>query len=152
MWILLLYKLMRATSPVNQKEQIMSNNYEWQKHQANERVQARFQEAEAHRQSKHTRDERPLLTTLKMIVMVGVGVIVAIWMLAGCTTPVVEAYPNADVSGWTLAEQIHFQDERDQEMAWTIADSSQAETTPTWTMADRIRFQDQIEAERPLSK
>lgn len=130
----------------------MSNNYEWQKHQANERVQARFHEAEIHRQTKHTRDERPLLTTLKMIVMVGVGAIVAIWMLAGCTTPVVEAYPNSEVSGLTMVEKIHFQDERDQEMAWTIASSSQEAPLPTWTMADRIRFQDQIEAERPLFK
>jgi len=130
----------------------MSNNYEWQKHQANERVQARFQEADTHRQTKQAGDERPLLTTLKMIVMVGVGAIVAIWMLAGCTTPVVEAYPNSEVSGLTLAEKIDFQDARAQEMAWYTTSSSQEAPLPTWTMADRIRFQDQIEAERLLSK
>ncbi len=63
----------------------MRNNYEWQKHQANERVQARFQEAETHRQLKQAGHERPFLPALKMIMMVGVGAIFAIWLLAGCT-------------------------------------------------------------------
>ena len=34
------------------KEQIMNSNHEWQKHQANERVQARLRDAELHRLSK----------------------------------------------------------------------------------------------------
>ena len=91
----------------------MSNNYEWQKHQVNERVQARFQEAETHRQLKQAGYERPFLPTLKMIIMVGIGAIIVIWLLAGCAPLVVEAHPNSEVSGLTLVEKIHFQDERD---------------------------------------
>jgi len=108
----------RATSPDNQKERIMSNNYEWQKYQANGRVQARFQEAETHRQMKLAGDKRPFLPTLK-IIMVGVGALVAIWLLVGCTAPVVEAYPNSEVAGLTLAEKIHFQDQN--EAGWQLS-------------------------------
>ncbi len=40
----------------------MSSNYEWQKFQANERVQARLQEAEAHRLAQAVSNDRPLFT------------------------------------------------------------------------------------------
>lgn len=119
----------------------MSNNYEWQKHEGNERSRSRRREAEAHRQSKLANGERPSLFTLslKMLVMVGIGVMIVVWLLTGCTmaTGDIQAVA-AHTTTLTMAERISFQDERD----WAM-DVDTAVNPSTWTMGERIRFQDQ---------
>lgn len=136
----------------------MDGNYEWQKNRANERIQARLQEAEAHRQAKeeHGRTSPPL--PLKVIIPALVGMIIAMWLLSGCS-PVVEpvaAEPetavitaaDSSLSGQRMAERIRFQDKRENYLREETA-VKPAAPRPVWTMADRIRFQDRVEGVRP---
>ena len=122
----------------------MNSNFEWQKHQTNQRVQARLQEAAAHRQAKQGAGRSPVALPLRMVVLAGVGLIVAIWLLAGCTTTAstvtvasetaaiaseAQTSPNeieieveiekaaGSVPGQTMAGRIHFQDQREQYLA-----------------------------------
>ncbi|MBX3058222.1 MAG: hypothetical protein KF770_17300 [Anaerolineae bacterium] len=135
----------------------MDGNYEWQKNRANERIQARLQEAEAHRQGKQGNGRTPLLP-LKVIIPVLMGMIIAMWLLTGCGpaggTVAVEpetavitaaAYP---LSGQRMAERIRFQDKRENYLREETA-VKPAAPRPVWTMADRIRFQDRVEGTRP---
>jgi hypothetical protein len=61
----------------------MSSNYEWQKFQAGERVQARRREAEAHRQVRREHPRPALALPASMALLIGVALVV--WLLAGCT-------------------------------------------------------------------
>jgi hypothetical protein len=61
----------------------MSSNYEWQKFQAGERVQARRREAEAHRQIRREHPRPALALPFSMALLIGVALVV--WLLAGCT-------------------------------------------------------------------
>lgn len=63
----------------------MSSNYEWQKFQAGERVQARRREAEAHRQARGQTPRPTLALPFSMALLIGVALVV--WLLAGCTSP-----------------------------------------------------------------
>ncbi|MBE2224750.1 MAG: hypothetical protein IAF02_24635 [Anaerolineae bacterium] len=128
----------------------MNSNYEWQKHQANERVQARLQEADAHRQAKQAkqgngRSQFPL--PLRIVIPALVGIFVALWLLTSCT-PDADMMENKEVSasyttGMTMADKIQFQDKRDVYLREeTVVNSSQP--VPSLTMADRIRFQDRL--------
>ena len=126
----------------------MNSNYEWQKHQANERVQARLQEAEAHRQAKQARqgnDRSQFPFPLSIVIPALVGIFVAIWLLTSCT-------PNAGImekkeettsytTGMTMADRIRFQDERDAYLKEETAVNISLPVS-SLTMADRIRFQD----------
>lgn len=124
----------------------MNGNYEWQRYQVNERIQARLRDGEAHRQAKQARGRpRTALAVDTMAMAIVAVVIVALWFLTGCTpgskVAAVEQAGRAQVvdarvarSGWTMAERIQFQDRRDQALARAAL--------PGWTMAERIRFQD----------
>ena len=61
----------------------MNSNYEWQKHQANERVQARLHEADKHRRATQANGRSPLRIPLKVMIPGFVGLIVAFWLLTG---------------------------------------------------------------------
>lgn len=103
----------------------MNGNYEWQKRQANERVQARLQEANAHRQANKNTTRQPLFFFLKVAIPLLVGAVIVIWLLTGCNAitdvQVVEAETavftstvhSSRHSGWTMAERIRFQDKRE---------------------------------------
>lgn len=95
----------------------MNGNYEWQKHQANERVQARLHEAAEHRRAKLGNSEAQDSFSMKIMFPVLVGIIVIILLMSGWT-PGVGAIGNSEppakeAAGLTMAERIHFQDERD---------------------------------------
>jgi hypothetical protein len=52
----------------------MNSNFDWQKHQVNERVQARYQEAEIHRSLKATKGESSsLLGKMIRLPLAGLG-------------------------------------------------------------------------------
>lgn len=138
----------------------MDGNYEWQKHRANERLQARLQEAEAHRQAKQGNGRRtPFSLPLKIAVPALVGVLIAIWLLTGCTTTAEPTAPEPETAvvlaadspgyGQRMVERIRFQDKREMYLAEDTAVKPQATQRPVWTMADRIRFQDRVEGTRP---
>lgn len=65
----------------------MNGNYEWVKFQTNDRIQKRMQEAEAHRLAKLVEGNRPAPPTaisIKTALVMGVGLFLAIWLLASC--------------------------------------------------------------------
>lgn len=128
----------------------MNSNYEWQKHQANERVQARLQEAEAHRQAKQAGNQSSFPPLLKLMIPILTGVIFAIWLLTSCT-PLQDTKAGAEASSdhlaVTMADRIRFQDEQDRYL-WVETAVVSEGPTARWTMADRIRFQDRIEERR----
>jgi preprotein translocase subunit SecY len=153
----------------------MSSNYQWQQHQANERIQARLKEAEQHRSAKQE-NGRETFSPLKIMIPGLIIVIVALWLLTNCTTntsltgSAVRPYeysPNL-----TIVEPISFQDEReaiyeigrkdynadvmkmaarihfqDDEERHSTTEETVVELQKNWTMADRIRFQE-IESHR----
>lgn len=136
----------------------MDGNYEWQKNRANERIQARLQEAEAHRQAKqgHGRTSPPL--PLKVVIPALVGMIIAMWLLSSCSpaggsvaaepeTAVITA-ADSSLSGQRMAERIRFQDKREMYLREDTAVRPAAQQ-PVWTMAERIHFQDRVEGMRP---
>lgn len=136
----------------------MDGNYEWQKNRANERIQARLQEAEAHRQAKQGHGRTSLHLPLKVIIPALVGMIIAMWLLTGCSpaagsvaaepeTAVITA-ADSSLSGQRMAERIRFQDKRENYLREETAVKPAAQR-PVWTMADRIRFQDRVEGVRP---
>jgi hypothetical protein len=52
----------------------MNSNFDWQKHQTNERVQARYQEAEIHRSLKSAGGTSPsIIGKIIMLPFVGLG-------------------------------------------------------------------------------
>ena len=60
----------------------MNSNYEWQKHQADERAQARLRDAKIHRQLKEVKQRPPFILPLELATVAGV-VMFVIWLLAG---------------------------------------------------------------------
>lgn len=60
----------------------MNSNYEWQKHQATERAQARLRDAEIHRQMKQVKQRSPFILPLELATVAGVVVLV-MWLLVG---------------------------------------------------------------------
>ncbi len=149
----------------------MSTNYHWHKRQATERVQARLRDAEEHRRAKQGKGRSTPPFALKFIPVL-VGVILAIWLLTGCTANIKpqekEASPAVHETGLTMADRVRFQDKleaipgTDSQMSQAAAMSMAArirfqdertgrpiyETAvgqqAVWTMADRIRFHDRL--------
>lgn len=150
----------------------MSSNFEWQKRQANEHVQLRLQEATEHRRARQGQVRASFSRSLRMIIPVLVGLIIAIWLLTGCTSAddsVVEANTAVKRTGaLTIADRIRFQDKLEADLGAETDVSNVAELTmaariqfqdkrefyleartalptqTTWTMADRIRFHDRM--------
>jgi hypothetical protein len=120
----------------------MNSNFEWQKHQVNERVQKYQQEAAAHRQVQEVNGRKPdnLLLVLAMLA----GVFFMMWLTVGCTSHVSMAAdaPEPQSSGWVMADRVDFQDKREAYLGETTAVGKDA----GWTMAQRIQFQDRREA------
>lgn len=120
----------------------MNSNFEWQKHQANERVQKYQQEAAAHRQVKEGNGRKPgnVLLVLAMLA----GVFFVMWLTVGCTSQVsmTADVPEPQSSGWVMADRIDFQDKREAYLEGATAVSENY----GGTMADRIYFQDRREA------
>jgi hypothetical protein len=150
----------------------MSSNFEWQKRQANERVQLRLHEAAEHRRVRQGRGRTSFSNVVRIIIPTLVGLVVAIWLLTGCASTSgteAEAEMNAaGVEALSMADHIHFQDklEANLEVGTTFSDAAALkmaarirfqdkresyleeraalQTQPIWTMADRIRFHDGI--------
>lgn len=120
----------------------MNSNYQWQKHQANERVQAHLREAAEHRRVKQANSQSLAPAPWKMMIPILVGVAVALWLLTSCANynePVGKVEASAyHASQTTMAERIRFQDKRDENLLL----SRDAYRAARWTMAERIRFQD----------
>lgn len=116
----------------------MNSNFEWQKHQANERVQARLQDGAAHRRAKQGNDRVPFALPVRMAILVGVGVMVAIWLLTSCTT----AAGTMEVDSETAVVAADGQAAREEIEIETEIEAGKA---TRWTMAERISFQDRRE-------
>ncbi|HLF90666.1 MAG TPA: hypothetical protein VI451_17095 [Anaerolineales bacterium] len=132
----------------------MSSNFEWQKHQVNERIQGALQDAASHRLSREgSRGKSFLAFSFKAVFLLGIVWFFIGLLLASCT-PVepaiaVNTHSQTDVqpgapSTLSMAEKIRFQD-RLWEQALANGGFKPVKTTPAWTMADRIRFQDRLE-------
>jgi hypothetical protein len=65
------------------QEQKMNSNYHFQKHQANEQIQARLQEAEDHRLSKQANGDSSLSLLVLLAIPLLVGISVAFFLLTG---------------------------------------------------------------------
>lgn len=120
----------------------MNSNFEWQKHQAHERVQKYQQEAAAHRRVKEGNGRKPGNVLLVLAILAGVFLVMG--LTAGCTSQVSMAIdvPEPQSSGWVMADRIDFQDKRE---AYLVEDTAVG-TSAGWTMAQRIQFQDRREA------
>ena len=120
----------------------MNSNFEWQKHQANERVQAYREEAAAHRMVEDGKGRQSGAFLLKLAMLAGIFFIV--WWLAGCTSGVAVEPVTLDSqpTAWTMADRIYFQDKRE---ALLIKEAAIGLDTG-WTLAQRIHFQDKREA------
>lgn len=155
----------------------MNSNYHFQKHQANEQIETRLQEADYHRMSKKENDRTSVSFLTMLTVPLLVGILVAILLLTGCTPGDVlleEAAGRADTAPETsMADRIHFQDARvtrfeayQEETSvgeMTLAarihfqdkqdgepnEEQVVETWSDWTMAERIQFRDRIQEQYP---
>lgn len=127
----------------------MSNNFEWQKQQVDERVQGALREAASHRLGREGAERGSFgATFFKVILFLGLA-----WFLIGAlltaltpSSPAAQTIPPQtvvqNVSPWTMADRIRFQD-RLWEQALAAGEVKPPQTT-SWTMADRIRFQDRL--------
>ena len=124
----------------------MSNNFEWQKHQVNERIQERLYDAENHRQTRDDEDRDHGRLSARMIIVAGICIIIAIWLLAGCTpnnTTFNEPGHTVDlISNMSFAERIHFQDRRNTSLSTRTTNATLAESQLPMTMTERIQFKD----------
>jgi hypothetical protein len=100
----------------------MNSNFEWQKHQANERVQGALRDAAAYRLSNESPRTRSYGSfSIKAALLTGI-----VWFLIGLL-----------LSGCVSTETAHAEQ--------TSSDaSSSSQISKALTMADRIRFQDQL--------
>lgn len=150
----------------------MSSNFEWQKRQANERVQLRLHEAAQHRRARQGQSRAALPLAVKMMIPVLAGIVLAIWLLTGCaasdaSTMEVEMVDQSSVE-LTVADRIRFQDKLEANLVTeetvspvtrlTMADrilfqdrrelslveKTGALSQPVWTMVERLRFHDRI--------
>ncbi|MBK8905762.1 MAG: hypothetical protein IPM53_31560 [Anaerolineaceae bacterium] len=120
----------------------MNSNFEWQKHQVNERVQTYRKEAAAHRLAAKGNGRKPVSVWLKLAILA--GIFFMMWLTVGCTADnsVAEVDLEPQSSGWVMADRIDFQDKR--EAYLSVATAVGKDTG--WTMAQRIHFQDKREA------
>jgi hypothetical protein len=114
-------------------------------------VQARLQEAEAHRQVKRGDNQSAFLPLLKLMVFILTGVILAAWLLTSCT-PLQDTKAGVEASTYhgdvTMADQILFQDMRNWHERKEKAVVSEG-AAAGWTWGDRIRFQDRTDDQQP---
>lgn len=120
----------------------MSSHYNFQKQQANEQIQARYQEAEAHRMAKEANGGSSFQSSIILIVPALVGLVVVFLLLTGCSP---DPGPQADVEAPTnnskainMDDRIRFQDKLE---APSFVDNNPPATEAN-TMADWIQFQD----------
>ncbi len=120
----------------------MNSNYQWQKHQANERVQSHLREATEHRRVKQAKSQSLAPAPWKMMIPILIGVAVTLWLLTGCANynePVGKVEASAyHAPETTMAERILFQDKLD----GNLLISREASHAAKWTMAERVLFQD----------
>jgi hypothetical protein len=131
----------------------MNSNFEWQKHQANERVQGALRDAAAYRLSNESpRTQSFGSFSIKTALLVGIVWFFISLLLSGCvSTETAHAeQTSSDASGssqiskaLTMAERIRFQDQ-----LWEQALASGAvkpqRSTHLMTMANRIRFKEWV--------
>lgn len=124
----------------------MNSNYEWQKHQANERVRQYHKEAASHRRAQEGNGRSHSATLLKLALLA--TIFLAVWIMSGCSSEPAAALNSASsesaevVSGpnsptWQMADRIVFQDKRE-----VYLNESVSQGQSGLTMADRIQFQD----------
>lgn len=152
----------------------MNSNFEWQKHQANERLQRSLQDAESHRLAPKENGRHRGSFFLKLALLAGIFFIV--WFLTGCSSQAASAMKpelvdapattaDSQPAAWSRADRVSFQDKREVYLhepasmgnaGWTLAerihfqDRQEAYLSPQvvtrWTLAERIQFQDKREA------
>ncbi len=125
----------------------MSGYYEWQKQQANERVQARLHEANEHRRAKEGHGEGGINIRASLLVTALLGVIILFLILNGCAP---EAGASSSMESavrkipvLTMADRIQFQDGRDESYDYGVG-TAVKQNAASMTMADRLRFHDSI--------
>ena len=136
------------------KEVEMSSNYEWQKQQVREQLQAHHEAAAEHRLSRRGVEKKSPSSrrNLVILVLITIGLLIVGFQVSGCAPAPVALQPpdavlKADTAGdqaviepgMSMAERIAFQDR--------VSGSSLAADTAqpaSITMADRIRFQDRV--------
>ncbi|MFQ5399235.1 MAG: hypothetical protein ACE5E7_06510 [Anaerolineae bacterium] len=125
----------------------MNGNYDWQKHQVNERIQARLNEAEIHR-SVNKSQKSGILPPLSLLAILLVGFI---FFLNACQSsgllPALAA-PNSDIdAAATATTQMHIRDRirfQDRLFEQSVLTNPEVSTGKSSVMADRIRFHDQL--------
>ena len=131
----------------------MNSNFEWQKHQANERVQGALRDAAAYRLS----NERPRTRSygsfsIKAVLLLGIVWFLTGLLLSGCvSTETAHAeQTSSDGSGssqishaLTMADRIRFQD-RQWEQALASGQIKRERPNNLMTTADRIRFKEGV--------
>lgn len=124
----------------------MSGYYNFQKLQANEQIQTRMSEGEAHRMAKEANGSSPLSASLRLIVPAFIGLAIVFLLLSGCSpdlepeTDVEEAAGNSETM--SMGDRLRFHDK--------LEASSYGENNPptigSYSMADWIQFQDRRDA------
>lgn len=128
----------------------MNGNFEWQKHQANERLQKSLRDAASHRLV--AKEESPQRGQLLLKLALLAGIFFIVWFLTSCQSQTASAMKpeavsaaaistSSQPSAWSMAGRISFQDKRE-----VYLDEEAAAEDAGWTMAKRIDFQDQREA------
>jgi hypothetical protein len=131
----------------------MNSNFEWQKHQANERVQRALRDGAVYRLSNESPRTRSTGSfSIKTALLIG-----SVWfliglLLSGCV-PTETAHAeqtSSDASGssqiskaLTMADRIRFQD-RQWEQALASGQVKPQRSNYLMTMADRIRFKESV--------
>jgi hypothetical protein len=133
-----------------QKEQIMNSNFEWQKHQANERVREYFNEAASHRLAGTGTGRSRSVTLINLTLLA--GIVLFGWIMTGCSSEPasalitgavesVEVVDESQSSTWQMSDRISFQDKREAYLTESAPNERAA-----LTMSERIQFQDKREA------
>ncbi|HEX6387435.1 MAG TPA: hypothetical protein VF177_22435 [Anaerolineae bacterium] len=105
-------------------------------------MQARLQEAEAHRRAKQGNGRMPYTLPLRMAILVGVGVIAVLWLLTSCTTIADTMVVDSETAVMVAGAQAS-QEETETEIE--IETELEAGSATGRTMAERIHFQDRRE-------
>jgi len=132
----------------------MNGNYDWQKHQVSERIQARLNEAEIHR-SVNKFQKNSIFPRLSFLVILLVGFMFSLNACQPNESSAAPAAPSSDIAAATTAttpmhirDRIRFQDRLFEQSAFANAEASTGKSS---AMADRIRFQDRLFEQSALS-
>jgi hypothetical protein len=143
-----------STDATSDKEVEMSSNYEWQKQQVREQLNAHHEVAAEHRFSRSGAKKKDSTSrrNLMVLVLITIGLLIVGFQISGCTPAQVASQPPdaanklalagdqaEEDKGLSMADRIAFQDR-------VSGDSPAADTahSASITMADRIRFQDRV--------